>query len=94
VQRTSTWIFTTTLRGERRLFEDKFDAIPFLSRAVKIELDWRGSELDFAIRARDIAQKEGLDGRGIDEYLKLATEHKCNLRSMLNAIDAGELLEA
>jgi replication-associated recombination protein RarA len=94
VQRTSTWIFTTTTKGQKHLFDTKFDAVPFLSRAVPIELDWRGSELDFAIRARDIAQKEGLDGRGIDEYLKLATEHKCNLRSMLNAIDAGELLEA
>ncbi len=39
VQRNSTWAFTTTSRGEKLLFDSKFDAVPFLSRAIKIELD-------------------------------------------------------
>lgn len=89
VQRNGTFLFTTTTKGQRHLFDTKFDAIPFLSRCIQIELDWRGSELDFALRAREIAQNESLDGRSLEDYLKLATEHKCNLRSMLNYIETG-----
>lgn len=94
-QRNATVVFTTTTKGQKHLFDTKFDAVPFLSRAIQIELDWRGSELDFAIRARDIAQKEGLDGdRPLEDYLRMVVEHKCNLRSILNAIDSGELVTA
>lgn len=92
-QRNAAIVFTTTTKGQRHLFDTKFDAIPFLSRAIQIELDWRGAELDFALRAREIAQKESLDGRPLEDYLRLAKESRCNLRQMLNAIEAGELLE-
>ena len=93
VQRNSTWAFTTTSRGEKLLFDSKFDAVPFLSRAIKIELDGRGSEIDFALRAREIAQAEGLDGKPLDDYLKLLRDCSWNLRSILNAIESGEFLE-
>ena len=93
VQRNSTWICTTTNKGQKHLFDTKFDAVPFLSRAIKIELDGRGSEIDFAVHARSVAQAEGLDGKPLEEYVRLVRDSSWNLRSVLNAIESGELLE-
>lgn len=90
VQRNSTWICTTTLKGAT-LFDTKFDALPFLSRAIKLELDGRGSELEFALRARTVAQQEGLDGATLERYLQLIKDCGGNLRAAYNAIESGEL---
>jgi hypothetical protein len=93
VLRNATFICTTTNRGQQALFDRTFDAIPFLSRAVKIELDGRGNELDFALRARQVAQAEGLDGAKLEDYLSLVRKNNGNLRACLNAIESGELLD-
>lgn len=93
VQRNATFVFTTTTRGQKHLFDTKFDAIPFLSRVVQIELDWQGSELDFALRAREVAQKEGLDGKPLEDYLELAVSNRCNLRAMFNSLESGGMLD-
>lgn len=94
VQRTSTWCFTTTPSGQAKLFDGVMDACPFLSRAIVIALDEIGPPMvrAFAERARAIAVQEGLDGRPIEAYLDLASECRCNLRQMLNRIEAGEML--
>jgi hypothetical protein len=95
VQRNSTWVFTTTNRGQESLFADKFDACPFLSRATVLELESPGEQLvlDFACYVRKIAQAEGCDGRPIGAYIDLVRKCKHNLRARLMAVESGVLLE-
>lgn len=84
-------VFTTTCDGQA-LFEDYDDASPLLSRCVQIPLARRNLASAFAERARQIATAEGLNGRPIEEYVRLAKECRNNLRAMLQAVDAGDML--
>ena len=93
VQRNSTWIFTTTFQGQRKLFDGVADACPFLSRAVELTLE-HGEELvlAFAIRARKIADAEQLNGKPLEEYVRLVRDSGCNMRKVLQQIEAGVML--
>jgi DNA polymerase-3 subunit gamma/tau len=89
IPRHAVWVFTTTLDGQLDLFDGQIDAHPLLSRCQELRLATKGLELDFAIRARNVARAEGLDGQAIDAYMRLARQCKCNLRQMLQEVEGG-----
>lgn len=87
-------IFTTTDKGEAQLFDGCIDAHPLMSRMQVVPIQSAGEQLTlgFALRCREIAQKESLDGKDLSEYVALVRREKFNLRSCLQKIEAGEML--
>ena len=86
-------IFTTTNEGQLTFFEDKQDAAPLLSRCLRLDLARRGLAEPFAQRAYEIANKENLNGQPIERYVRLCKDNRNNMRSVLQAIESGAMLQ-
>ena len=86
-----TWIFTTSIEGQQT-FDEVDDGGPLLSRCTRLELARRDLAKPFAQRAQEIAQAEGLDGQPAPRYLRLVQDNRNNMRAVLQAIEAGEML--
>lgn len=86
------WIFTTTLGGQLA-FDGMDDAGPLLSRCQPIRLATKGVGSAFAARALEIAQAEGLDGQPLSAYKELVNQCRGNMRAVLQAIEAEEMLK-
>ncbi len=84
------FVFTTTLQGQKHLFDNQIDAAPLLSRCIDIELKCNDALIRaFAVRAQEIALAEGLDGKPLAEYIALAHACQGNFRKMLDEIEKG-----
>ena len=64
-----------------------------MSRAIELTLE-HGEDvvLAFAVRAREIADREQLTGKPLEDYVSLVRQSGCNMRKVLQRIEAGEML--
>lgn len=86
------FIFTTTNAGQDMLFDGAEDPGPMLSRCIRVSLTTQGLCKAFADHVKTIALVEGLDGRPIEQYERLAKDCKNNMRAMLQAVESGAML--
>ncbi len=90
-QRNALWCFTTTNKGHRKLFDDKFDSNPFLSRTITLELTLTPDQaIEYAMRLQSIAISEKLDnGAELYQYVQLWKECDFNFRKAIGELESG-----
>jgi replication-associated recombination protein RarA len=93
IQKNATIIFTTTKCGEKNLFDEEIEEIPFLSRCKRVALTDQGLMPVFAELSQRIATAENLNGQPIEVYQKLAKRCQNNMRAMLQSIENGDMIE-
>lgn len=83
-------IFTTT-EDSAELF-GHYEG-PFRSRCKSIKFANQGLAQAFAKRAKEIAERENLDGKPLESYVRLVQNCRNNLRYVLQEIEAGAMME-
>ena len=96
VQKNTTWLFTTTNKGQRSLFDSKMDASPFLSRCIPLPLELdEETVMAMSKRLKSIADAEELDGGfAVADYQQLLIDCQFNMRQALQRIASGDMLKA
>lgn len=85
-------IFTTTRIAQEKLFEDQIDADPLLSRCIQVTLTNQGLAKVFAEHCKAIAEREGLDGKPLANYVRMVQDYHNNCRAALQHIESGLML--
>jgi replication-associated recombination protein RarA len=95
VQKRGTIIFTTTEKGQQRMFDTRFDAFPFLSRAIIVDLKLDERTLaELAGYLQSVAQSMKMGGQPLENYIELLASNQGNVRSALQAIASGKMRAA
>ena len=84
------FIFTTTESVEADLFGNFTD--PFRSRCQVFTFSAQGLAQKFAEKAREIACKEGLNGKPEHAYYRLVQRCHNNMRMVIREISKGEMI--
>lgn len=84
------WIVFSTTEDSTDLFGGF--AQPFIDRTVSLRLTNQGLSKVFARLVHRIATREGLNGKPIEEYVKLAKHHHNSCRRMLQEVQKGKML--
>lgn len=93
VQKNTTWIFTTTNAGSQKMF-DNMDACPFLSRAKTYTLKTDDETQEAVVTwVAKVALEFNLNGKPLRAYWQLGQDCKFNVRSMLQQVESGCMLE-
>jgi replication-associated recombination protein RarA len=92
-----TWVFTTTVSGEKSLFGERddivaqTDASAFSSRCKVLPMTSKDLVTPVAQRCREIAMECGLDGQPLSAYVNLFYACDGNIRAMLQKIETGAM---
>lgn len=92
VQKRGTFVFTSTNKGQQRFAETRFDAHPFLSRAIIVDLQLDAVTLQlFAEYLQSVATSLNLNGKPLSAYFELLEENQGNMRAALQAVASGKM---
>lgn len=92
VQKNGTFLFTTTDKGQQHLFDNKFDAFPFLSRALCFSITLTEDDyLAMAQRISWVSQEYGFGELPMTRSYELIRNLKGNVRAALQAVASRQV---
>jgi len=90
IMRNSTWIMTTTDKGQQHLFETKFDALPFLGRCLIYEMQPSDDDVRaMAARISKVSHEYKLGNLPPDKCEQIIRSVKGSMRAAIQAVVSG-----